>query len=284
MSNSISHKAVLVNLSMSHWTARKKSKEANTAIIREFCTTREATNTTKALIDRKYGAQIRSIQTAAKLYHREVTLAWMDEGARILPTQYYTEYVQKMNDFKHEMAIAVEHLISVYQIAIKEAAHDLGELANFNDYPSVQELRDKYDISIAIFPIPEAADFRLTVGDYDVEQMKADMQSGLNASLKAAVQEVWDRVNDVVGHLHEFLADDTHILRDAILHNVSALVDALPKLNVTGDRGIEQMVDELKTKVLPLDLEACRRNGDVRKQAASETEKVLKQMQFFMGS
>ena len=96
---SIQEKAMLVYLHLSYWTARKYDKRVSEEIDDHYQAD-QAGRYNKILIAREHLASIRKQVSAIRIYHYEHTVAWNDEGGRLLPATAYFDYMQKMQKYQ----------------------------------------------------------------------------------------------------------------------------------------------------------------------------------------
>ncbi|MGB9488572.1 MAG: hypothetical protein WCD04_20960, partial [Terriglobia bacterium] len=81
----------------------------------------------------------------------------------------------------------------------------LGGLFRSEDYPAPEELRSKFSFETKVMPLPDAGDFRVTLGDEEKERIKRQITAAVEASLQVASRELWQRLYEAVSHLAERL-------------------------------------------------------------------------------
>ena len=111
MSIRLSEKAMLVTLSISQWTARKKDKRATSEIHARYSADDKSGQYNKALIAKDRLEQIQKTATAAREEHYKLTLPWLDTGARILPSAMFDKYSQTMRDHRTKFDQAVRDFL-----------------------------------------------------------------------------------------------------------------------------------------------------------------------------
>jgi hypothetical protein len=106
-------------------------------------------------------------------------------------------------------------------------------------------------------PLPDAGDFRVTLGDEEKERIKRQITAAVEASLQVASRELWQRLYEAVSHLAERLRPYKvtgegveHPFRDSVVTNLVKLVDILPKLNVTQDPELERLAAQVRPSLL----------------------------------
>jgi len=72
---------------------------------------------------------------------------------------------------------------------VENAKVRLGGLFRSEDYPRVEELRSKFSFETKVMPLPDAGDFRVTLGDEEKERIKRQITAAVEASLQVASRE-----------------------------------------------------------------------------------------------
>ena len=138
-------------------------------------------------------------------------------------------------------------------------------------------------------PLPDAGDFRVTLGDEEKERIKKQITAAVEASLQVASRDLWQRLYEAVSHLAERLhaykvteEGVTHPFRDSVVTNLVKLVDVLPKLNVTGDPELERLASQVRASLL-VDPQELRTSESVRSETAKNAAAIAQRMQAYMG-
>ena len=172
---SISSSAVLVELNISVWTANKLDKLATDKVLISNSASKDSAQVRKNLMagttKRK---KIADYAARARLYHNQTTLAWADKGSRLLPTSLFMEYKQNMNVWQNNINTMVEQFIAEYDTHILMAEQHLGSLFDASDYPTKEELRNKFGFRLVFSPLPESGDFRLDIPNQDMAELQAE--------------------------------------------------------------------------------------------------------------
>ena len=139
-------------------------------------------------------------------------------------------------------------------------------------------------------PLPDAADFRVTLGDEEKERIKRQITAAVEASLQVASRELWQRLYEAVSHLAERLQaykvteeGVEHPFRDSVVTNLMKLVDVLPKLNVTADPELERLAAEVRASLL-VDPQELRKLESVRNETAKTAIAISARMSAYMYS
>jgi hypothetical protein len=190
-----------------------------------------------------------------------------------------------MSDFRKERGewdMLVQEFLDNYDQMKLDAQRILGSLYNHSDYPNRSELRVKFNMDMAVFPVP-SADFRVSIGSEELSRIQQDVERRVKDAEQAALKDVWNRLYERVKHMADKLADPKAIFRDSMLENTREICALLPRLNFTDDPNLEAMRQQVEASLLKHP-EALRNDPDLRHDTAVEAKKIMDAMGAFMGS
>ena len=285
---SLSSRAMLCSLSISMWSARKHDPDASQEIAQRHGAQADAGRYHKVLLPKEALAEIQKIVSDARQEHYFMTLPWDDNGYRVLPAAAYMDHTEKMRELSNQFTPAVEALAREFGKLVEEAKVRLGGLFRSEDYPSPDELCSKFSFETKVMPLPDAGDFRVTLGDEEKERIKRQITTAVEASLQVASRDLWQRLYEAVNHLAERLAaykvtgvGIEHPFRDTVVSNLVKLVDVLPKLNVTGDPELERLAEQVRASLL-IDPQELRKSESIRSETAKHASAIAQRMQAYM--
>jgi hypothetical protein len=280
---SIASSAVLVELNISVWTANKLDKGATDSVLASNSASKDSAQVRKNLMagtDKR--KKIADYAAKVRLYHNQTTLSWSDKGARLLPTSLFMDYKQNMNVYQRNMTTMIEDFYANYADLIDLAKHHMGDLFNPYDYPSIEELRNKFGFRLVFSPLPEGGDFRLDIPKADMEELGQQYESAFNDRLKDAMREPWEKLHKTLIHISEKLTDvegDDETKKryhDTLITNAQELCGLLTHLNVTKDPLLEAARRSLELTMLGVDIEAIKESPDVRSSVKAKVDDILK--------
>lgn len=289
----LSEKAILVNLSISLWSATKLDKKVTREVEKNH-NAKDAGRFNKILIAKKnphvtehtkdkedsYGIQeLTRISATARAYHYEQTLPWGDNGDRLLPSTNYFEYINQQRTLKQQFETAIEKFIMNYPDLKADAKIRLGDMYNESDYPPIARLKKKFSMEMSFMPIAKLDDFRLSVDQSEVDNLRSEIEQSVYKRINEATKDLWLRIKEAVKHMYEKLADKDAIFRDSLVHNISDLIELLPRLNFTNDDDINTTIREMKKLVVAP--ESLRTNGLQRNETASNAKEILNKINDF---
>lgn len=276
----ISGRAMLVCLKISAWTARKFDKRVTKEINETRGASQDAGRYNKMLLpgDAEPYRRLVKVCNAARGDHYAQTLAWSDEGWRLLPTANYMEYSEMLRGHAAAFDAALADFIAAYP-DLKEAARvALNGLYRPEDYPGVSELGRRFRFSIDYAPLPARGDFRLSLPDGELARLESSVEDRVTRATREALADAWGRLGDVVGKMHARLAEPGAIFRDSLITNVRELADVLTRLNVTGDADLEAMRLRVASDLCRHEPDTLRKDADVREDTAAKAAAIMEAM------
>ena len=269
----LTQKAMIVTLSISQWLARIKDNEAADSIWKSFGTKKSAGTYTKRLIPLK-GAmlQVNSAISAVKRYHEDRTLPW-GRGQRILMSSKWPAYSKKIRKLTTEFDNAVLELEVEFPNLQKDAEDLMGQLYKESDYPT-NSISTRYNISITPSPIPEEGDWRITLSEESLKELKDETRKQEEARLENAMNEAWMKIYRPVKHMVEVLSKDKPKIYETLVTNVTDLVKMLPDLNFAEDPKLEEMRKEIEGELCDMTADQLRDSKYLRRVALEAAEKL----------
>lgn len=283
MSNSIHNiasRAMLVCLSISIWTARKFDKRITREILDQTGASGDAGRFNKLLLPGDAAPHRALVKTcnAARGDHYANTLAWSDEGWRLLPSANYMQYSSMMREHSGAFDTALAEFLAAYP-DMRETARDLlNGMYRPEDYPSPSELAHKFRFSVEYAPLPAQGDFRLDLPAGEIQAIEKQVQDRITRATREAMGDAWNRLRETVEKMRARLIDPQAIFRDSLVENTRNLVDVLARLNVTGDVGLEAMRRDVETHLCLHDPQTLRDDPDTRQEVAAKADDILKAM------
>lgn len=271
------NKAMLADLTVSLWNAKKFDQDVTTATTTQFNASSESGRFNKYLIDKSLIKPIAAARSALEEYHKTKTAPWHQGGGRMLPSVLFMEYTSEMRRLKTIFEGEVHNFLAKYPAEVIAAQTSLGQMYNPGDYPHVQDLKQKFGVIIDLTPMPDLADFRTTMIQEAADEAAAAMKDTYERKEKIVVRDGYRRAQEVVQKMYEVLSDPDKIFRDSLVGNVETVADLLPALNLTDDPGLTNIAVAMKSQLCH-GAAAIRANPELRQQIANSASAVLSQL------
>lgn len=284
----LSARAMLVDLRISAWSARKFDKTATREVAQAHNAAADVGRYTKRLIGPgSVLDRISKAHSAARARHYELTLPWMDSGARILSAPAYFPYSAEMRRAQTDVEALVLDFAHEYPNLVQEARTRLNGLYRADDYPA--DIRDKFAFGFNVLPMPTAADFRADLGTLEVNRIKSQMESDFAARIENSMKDVWVRMFEVVTKMSQSLRaysvtpDGVQApFRDSLVSNIKDVLRIVPLLNITNDAAINAAAVKIETDLTALTADQLRCSKYDREQIAAKAEAIALQMSDFI--
>ena len=287
MSN-IRNNLLVITFGISCWEGRRLDKKATAEVAQSHVVSSGVGRYHKDLLpDAVEHQNILKLRNAWRVFHAENTLAWGDNGERVIRSSAFLDYTTGYRAYKDKFDQAVEVFCAAYPTLVAEAEFKLNTLFNPSDYPAVEDVRDKFKVRMTTYPMPNAEDFRLIEGipEEDVERLQAEAVAGLQSQVTMAIKDLWSRLHTVVTAMQARLdvGDDGKVLKfhDSLVGNIQDLLNRVPALNLTGDAEIVSLTEEMQELVTftPSEL---REIPEARSLVANKARDIAKRMSCFV--
>jgi len=273
MENSLKERAMVVNLHIGLWSARKYDEKV-TREIEKIHDVYNVGHFNKVLMKSTTLEQIQTWANKARSIHRDFTLPWGDNNDRILTTERYFDYLMKIGNCVMEFDQLSDKFAYKEYVSLKENEKvRLNSMYNETDYPHPDLIRNKFSLKAVFSPVTDASDFRLNLSDTMMESVKAQMKNELENRVKVANEEILEKVREVVSKMHETLAEPGKGFKSSLIGNVEALMETVPSMNIFGDVHIAEVVNMLKPLCVNYDM--LKNNDSFRQDIAKKAKEIL---------
>jgi hypothetical protein len=278
----ISASAILVELNVSNWGASKLDRNVADTVNATHNAARDASKVYKNLVAgstlcsdiAKYAARIR-------LYHNEMTMPWSNKGARLLPVKLMLEYKQHINNMRITYEGMCNNFYAQYNTIVANAQSNLGALFKADDYPTLDEVKQKFGFNLVFAPLPEAGDFRLDVANEDLQDLQDSYEADFNTRLAEAVRTPWEKLYKELQSLSTKL-DDSNVdpdkkkrYHDSLIDNPQELCRLLTAMNVTNDPKLEEARRDLERALIGVDIDDIKESENVRSDVKARVDAIL---------
>ena len=279
----LNDRALLVQLSISQWLARKYDKKATREVAVAHGTAMDVGRYNKSLLPMQN--LLDNVHKKASLVREKYyknTLPWGIDGTMMLPTSNYLQFMTEFRKEKAEWMQLVEDFVAEYPQLVANASNMLGGLYDPADYPTPSQIRNKFSMDMAVYPVP-SSDFRVEIASDELSRIQQDVEARVANAQAEAMKEVWQRLFDRVKHMAEKLSDPKAIFKNSMVEHAKELCSLLPRLNFADDPNLETLRQEVESKLLKHP-EALRNDPDLRSDTAAEARRIMAAMGSFMGS
>lgn len=282
----LSDRALLVQLTISTWSANKLDKQISVETTALKGAVSGSGRYHKSLlpmcsllddIKRKAGL----IRT--KFYDN--TLPWGVKGTQILPAANYLAFMTEFRKERADYTKLVSSFLPVYPQLVQDAQNLLGAAYKADDYPDATAIADKFSMDLQVMPVPNN-DFRVNIADEELQRVHEEVEARVKQATQGAMRDVWQRLYDKVKHMADRMSkidDPSSRFHDSTLEHVTELCALLPRLNLTDDPLLEAMRQEVEGKLAGLSKDAVVLDSTFRQTKINEANDIAARMAAFMG-
>ena len=276
----IQNKAMLANLSISRWAARKTDKKVSKEVTQSHGATADSGDFRKSLVDKAHLQALQTSESTIRAFHYKLTLPWDDDGDRMLPSALFQEYTDQMRNFKLADEKLRREFFAIYPQLVAQARTRLGSMYDPADFPDPSRIPEKFGIKITMKPIPSASDFRVDINNEAAEEIREQITAENDAKFQAAMKECFKRVEKVVTRISETLHQEEPRIFDSMISNARDLVACLPGLNLTADPALEELRLQLDDMLVHPD--SLRAQPHIRAKTADAADAILAKMKHYV--
>lgn len=281
--NNLATKAVLVGIAIHGWQARKYDRKVSLEVAEKHAATSDAGRFNKHLLPggaasydavHKKGRELRA-------FYYENTLPWSKDGQRILPTANYEKFSEGVRQLRREYEMLAREFVREYPILKEDARLLLNGMFQESDYPPPSEMMDKFSVEIETLPLPVASDFRVELGNAEVERIQKELETRLEKEFANANKDLWTRLQNAVDNIVGRLSFPDSKFHDTLISNLQDVVNLIPNLNVMDDANLESVRRrcEVLTAHSP---QTLREDTIVRAEVAKQAREISEIMDAYM--
>lgn len=283
LDTNIHTRALLVWLRISTWSARKYDKSVSNKVNAQYAATSDAGRYNKSLLpgDASAYKTLVTLAGAIRQQHYAHTLAWSDEGWRLLPTANYTQYTDWLRSQQTTFRSALDDFTSEYPYLRAQAARLLNGLYKDEDYPSAQDLHSRFALAVEYAPVPAAGDVRVSLGTDTIAMIETSIADRMSRATETAMADCWGRLHTAVARITERLTQKDAIFRDSLIENARETCDILKRLNITNDPNLDAMRVQVERELLKYSPQTLRDFDGYRASTADKAQRILDSMSSF---
>lgn len=271
----LQEKAMLANLTIQQWAARKFDKTASKEVEVKH-NAKDAGAFSKRLIDKDALKPLSNLAGRIRELHYQRTMPWGDNGDRLLPSTMFMEYTAELRALQTEFETLAAEFTQKYPNLVQAARARLGTLYEPRDYPDTNDIQRRFSVSISFLPVPEAADFRVDIGAEEAETIRRDITTQIKKQQENTLVDLWQRLHEVVSKACERLSQPDAKLYDSLLENIRVTTRVVGKLNFTNDLVLKSVLENIEYRLCSLNIEALRISEPRRQSAAVVADEILK--------
>lgn len=268
---------MVVNLQIGVWHGQRLDKEAAAKVIRSSkAKDKEAASVSKRLIPREVLRPVLTSASSIRTHFYENTLPWKANGDRLLLRRTYADFISAhkklVRGFNKEVELFLDHH---YYVVKERAEFRMGTLYKEGEFPALDDLKPRFYVQFDIDAVTESTDFDADMDEKHLAQIHKQMDRAMRERTARAMDDVWRRLAETLGHFSVKLRSKDEIFRNSTVHKLVELVELLPDLNIAGDKNLERIRLDIQENLIGYEPQELRNDLKKRRHAASEAKRIM---------
>lgn len=276
--------AMLAEFRASIWTARKLDRSTTDEVVAgKRAGAKDAARVNKHLLaGRKELEVIDKHVGAMRTFVYSNTMPWSDSGIRLLPAVKFVEFDKRIQDDSQRFWDLVNEFVDIYPTLITAQAMALGDMFKRDDFPSADQIKNKFDIGVVYMPVPSAGDWRIDVNNDAQKELAVRLEQIAEQRVEAAKQHVRTLMREHLSRMSDRLIVDVvdgkdkgRKFHDTLVDNAFELCEMVKALNITNDPEIEQIRARMAQAISGVTADELRSNFAVRSEVKTNVDEIL---------
>jgi hypothetical protein len=281
--------AMLVELSVSQWTARKLDRTVSDELVaNKHAQDKGAARVNKHLLAGRTELEVITkfvTETRATVYDN--TLPWSDSGIRLLPSAKFMEFNAKLQQAEDKFYGLVTEFVQVYPSLITAQAMALGNMFKREDYPHPSDIEHRFRFSVNYMPVPSSGDFRVDIGNDAQEELRKKLSALADERVEHAMKDIKTRLLDHLKRMSDRLTVDyvsgeavPRKFHDSLLEGAHDLCEMAQSLNVINDHQLSEARKALLKAIGNVDVKDLRKDIGARTEVKTQVDDILSKFNF----
>jgi hypothetical protein len=258
--------------------ARKESEDTEY----RYMTAKKQGVVIKKLFSRKDISKLTKLASSARRTLEDISLPF-GKGFRLIPTEKYFDLVDTMRPYSQGYDNLKTEFVRQYTDILARSQRDLGGLHREEDYPSVENIANRFYFNIEVSVVPKNTAF---------DQLSGIGQTEIAALKAKAAQEQQEKLESTVDHLAKSLLTPLSkaaakltvkdaVFRDTLIGNVRKAIDLIDDLNITQNPNLIALAQEAEDILQGIEPKDLRTDKELRKEVAEETKALVDKVSMF---
>ena len=281
--------ALLVELNVSQWTARKLDRSTTDELVsNKHAQAKGAARVNKNLFAGRTELEVVGQHvTETRSFVYDNTLPWSDSGIRLLPSTKFMDFNAKLQQAEDKFYGLVTEFVTVYPSLITAQAMALGDMFNRNDYPQPTDIEHRFNFNVNYMPVPASGDFRVDIGNDAQEELRKKLSSLADERVEYAMKDIKGRLLEHLKRMSDRLSIDyvsgeakPRKFHDSLLDGAHDLCDLASSLNIINDPQLDDARKALKKAIGGIDVKDLRKDVGARNDVKTQVDDILSKFNF----
>jgi len=180
MTNPLTTTSIILHLEIQKWAGEVSDKKALKAVADTFNSDTHNDKYKKSLFVTDPLSMIDRCAGRLRNHFYASTYSWLDNGkGRLIPSMDFQGFAIEHSKLKQDFYNEVEQFLAEYEEHKEEAKRKKGDLFNEGEYPTVEQLRTRFEINLTTLPFPNIDDFRITAPEEVIDELQKSMEDSV---------------------------------------------------------------------------------------------------------
>jgi len=254
--------AMLVELKSHFWTGHRRDRDVSATAAGQYrAIPYKSGFFNKRLVPEEALSRLSAIHRNARDQHNLHTLPWNNDGKRVLTRDNHSHYVSTIDPFIEASNTETAVLTRELPHWIDQWRPVLGDMHRDSDYPTPEELQQKFGLSYHISSIPTGHHFLVALNG-DRDRIRHQIDEDTKQRLHDGATALYHRINDALAHLADRMGKDAngHYNRfyDTTFEKLADIARVAPRLNIYNDHTLDDICAQIEHRILPVAPETVR--------------------------
>lgn len=270
----LANSGMLVTFNRQTWSGKMIDAEASNLAVQGAGAKKGAVQARKNLLAGNDALLLAVVKAINDAYsdHMDMTLPWGNSQNRLLPNSRFMAYATMLQGHKDRISTALRAFAADYPDAVQRSLPGLGTLAKVAEYPSIQEILNRFSIDVHFEPIPVGAKFPGLPPELG-SVLQARLRDKIIERARGAIEELLKEVRETIIRLHNQTRPEGRI-HDNTVQEVLDLPARIRAFNLMGDPKLEALATIIQKDLSFFDAKSIKAEN-IRKAAHEALGKVV---------
>lgn len=194
---SLATSSVLVAVDVNVWSATKQDRVVSNEVTSAKKASAESGKFTKNLLaNNVFHRDLMNYRQTIYTWLKRNTYRW-NQGQDLLPVTELETFKQQYQEHESKFYELLENFCNQYSSIRNNMAFTQGDLFDINDYPSVDEIKNKFNCRLFVSEVPEQ-DFRCSVSQDTADDLKKQYQKQTEVILQNVINQQTKSITEVM--------------------------------------------------------------------------------------
>jgi hypothetical protein len=289
---SLATSAVLVSVDVNVWSATKQDREISNEVTTNKKADASAGRFVKNLLaDDQHHKKVSNYRQTIYNWLKRSTYRW-NNSQDLLPVLALEKFKTEYQDHEAEYYRLLDSFLINYSNIVSDMAFKQGDMFNRNDYPDVDEVRNKFGMRLYVSEVP-TQDFRCAVSQDIADDLKqqyekqaGDIVTGIFTQQQERLVELLNSISHCCGvqEINDLPDGGTKTKKrkiyDTTIEKARELANLYKDFNLTDSKKLQEVSTRLENILDGVSAELIRESDAVRNRVKTEVDDILSKFSF----